>query len=156
MKNNIKLRPATMSDAEFLFKLRNDPETRKASRDSEKIIWKDHLEWLHKSLINPNRQIWIAWDEGITMSFPVGTCRSDYEKKDNCYEISWAVAYGARNQGVGKDMVKILAWRLQLENKNLRAEIKLDNTASIKIAEFVGMKFHHKVGSILHYYRIVN
>ncbi len=47
----MRLRPATMVDAEFLLKLKNDPVMRKfAVVTHKKILKKDHLKWLSTHL----------------------------------------------------------------------------------------------------------
>jgi len=46
-----KFRIARITDAKFLFDLKNDKDVRKWSIASkEKIKWDNHLEWLHKHL----------------------------------------------------------------------------------------------------------
>lgn len=148
--NNIELRPATMSDAETLFKWRNDPLTRKMSTNSEEVYWHIHLDWLQKSLRNPNRQIWIAWHKGCTLSYPVGTCRWDYDSETDYYELSWTVCPLSRGQKIGKIIVDIMVHKF-LQDKNIKAEIKENNHASFRIASYVGMEMHTQVKNIVHF-----
>jgi len=171
--NNIILKPATMADSKLLMDWRNDPETIKASHNSKAVTIKKHFEWLKNTIKNPDKQLFIAWkisgiignkygDIGDVLQ-PVGTIRSDYHLEENCYELSWTVAPKARGQGIGKQMVSTLAKRMA--DKNIRAEIKPENVASIKIAEAAGMKFdkvEYRYTSdtekepVLHYYRVSN
>ena len=124
------LRPAEMEDAEHLHAWRNDPDTRRASRDQSEIEFDSHLIWLKESHENPDRRIFIAEMDGI----PVGTVRSDLS--DGVFELSWTVAPDARGQGIGKRMVALHA--AQIEGP-IRAEVRIGNVASVRIAEHVGM-----------------
>lgn len=48
---SIKLRPATIEDAQDLFRWKNDPVTRRFSiLTKNKIKWEDHLEYLNKNI----------------------------------------------------------------------------------------------------------
>lgn len=162
MNENIKLTPATPSDADMLLQWRNDPETRKMSRDTGNTEPKDHMAWLSELLDNPNRKLFIAWKRisktdisgglgfGYNLARAIGSVRADYDPGRDIHELSWTVAPEARGRGVGKRMVKIVADQL----KNIRAEIKSGNVASVKIAEHCGMEFDREdARGILHYSR---
>lgn len=163
MEKRITLKLATMNDAAILLQWRNDPRTRNASHNSEIIKMGDHLVWLSKTLNNPDRKLYIAWEKitdhddpkyvEISIVRPVGTVRVDWDKLTGIYELSWTVAPEARNKDIGKKIVAMVA--NQLENKCIRAEMKSSNLASIKIAEFIGMKLLHKenANNVLHYFR---
>jgi len=84
--NQIILRPATIRDAKLLYKWRNDPQTRLASRNQGELTFEEHLSWLKKSLASENRAIYIAEIAGA----PVATARTDYANHE--YELSWTVA----------------------------------------------------------------
>lgn len=128
--DELHLRPATLEDSEILHTWRNDPAVRQASHDQSEIELQAHQIWLRESLANPERKIFIAEMGGI----PVGTVRSDF--KDGAYELSWTVAPEVREQGIGKRMVAMLA--SQIEGP-IRAEVRIGNVASVRIAEHVGM-----------------
>jgi RimJ/RimL family protein N-acetyltransferase len=123
---------ARAEDAALLLKWRNDPKTRSFSRNSGKITVDEHSRWFSSSLKNPNRQIYLAEIDGN----PVGTVRADF---DGCfYELSWTVAPEARGRNIGKQMVSKLLEKL---NGSVRAKVKKENLASIRIARYVGMSF---------------
>lgn len=126
MNENIKLRPVTIQDAELLLDWRNDPQTRQASHNTGEIQIEEHISWLESTLNNVNRSLFIAEEKDV----PVGTVRSDYS--DGVYELSWTVTPFARGRGVGKRMVSILANQI---SGPIRAEVKSENEASIRIAE---------------------
>lgn len=135
------LRPATMDDAETLFRWRNDPVTRENSISQNIVPWDNHVAWLSASLKRPDRTILIAG------SIPVGTVR--FDTIGDITEMSWTIAPEARGKGVGFQMVSAAS-----EGKSLVAKILKHNIASQKIAEKAGfvmlkdsdlqewMKFH--------------
>lgn len=131
-----KLRPATVADTDLLLSWRNDPETRRQSKTSGEISRQDHVAWLDGVLADPDRRLLIAEADGG----PVGSVRAD--RQAECWLLSWAVAPPARGKGYGKAIVAAMVDGLQGE---IRAEVKSDNTASLRIAEAVGMT---KIGEI--------
>lgn len=130
-EKNLTFRKATIDDAKILFDWRNDPETRRQSINTGEIIWDKHLEWFKKSLINPNRKIMIA----MFQDEEVGTIRLDIEKPYS--ELSWTVASSARGRGIGTKMVERA---VKFFERPLKAQIKPENLASIKIAETAGFE----------------
>jgi hypothetical protein len=54
---NIEIRSAAKEDAEYLFKLANDPGTRKNSFNPKPIEWFEHKSWFSEKLQNPNNQL---------------------------------------------------------------------------------------------------
>lgn len=133
-----------MSDAGILYKWRNDPQTRAASHNQDEIDFDTHLKWVEKSLKDTNRKIYIA-EVG---NLPVGTVRSDYNK--GICELSWTVNPEYRGQGIGRQMVTLLAKQIK---GPIRAEVKAENLASSRIAEACGMKIETSKDGILYYFR---
>jgi RimJ/RimL family protein N-acetyltransferase len=144
MVDEILLRPARMEDSEILLAWRNDPAVRQASRDRSEIELQAHQIWLRESLENPDREIYIAERDGV----PVGTVRSDFDGET--HELSWTVAPEVREQGIGKTMVALLA--VQIVGP-IRAEVRIGNVASVRIAEHVGMKLESVEEGIQHFRR---
>lgn len=135
----MKLRPATMEDAKLLLAWRNDPETRKASINTEEVTWDGHIAWLKRTLNDqpdpPNRYLFVAEEEGT----PVGTVRLDRLAEDQGgFELSWTVAPEARGRGVGRQMVETATKLPILLSERFIARIKPDNLASLKIVAAVG------------------
>lgn len=135
----VRLRPATIADAELLFVWRNDPLTRQQSIHTEPVVWDSHLAWLETSLRNPNRQLYIA--EGIVQDAPgqpliLGTVRAD--KLDEEYELSWTVAPEQRGKGWGRKLVAALIEILPAQ-ASYTAIVLHSNPASQRIAESLGL-----------------
>lgn len=144
MASDISLRRASMDDLEVLREWRNDPLTREASHNKNEVTREEHEQWLKATLSNPNRQLYVAEENGI----PVGTVRADFS--DGSYELSWTVTPKVRGRGIAKRMVAQLASQIK---DTVRAEIKVGNTASARIAENCGMKFEYEKDGVMYYRR---
>jgi len=144
MSDRITLRQATLDDLGMLFSWRNDPDTRRASRNTGDVSRHEHETWLKATLKNPDRRLYIAEEDGHA----VGTIRAD--RAGGFYELSWTVAPEARGRGVGERMVRALAGRIE---QPIEAWIKPWNTASIRIAEGAGMTRERMEDGMLLYRR---
>lgn len=142
--DDVHLRPVTMKDWEILLQWRNDTETRNNSHHIELVGEEEHKVWLESVLSNNNRQMYLA----LEYDTPVGVVRADFDKDNDVYELSWTVSPDMRGKGIGKIIVKILAQKL---NYRIRAEVKKNNTASVKIAEYAGMTLQKEENGTLHY-----
>lgn len=146
----LQLRLARLDDADLLLAWRNDAATRQASHDTSPVIEAAHVQWLTKTLSSPHRQLYMAERAGV----PVGTVRVDAPDADGGgHLLSWTVSPTARGSGVGAAMVAHVAGSLP---GPIRAEIKVGNTASIRIAQAAGMAFVREVDGVLHYQRGVH
>jgi RimJ/RimL family protein N-acetyltransferase len=144
MASKIKLRRAIMNDSDILYQWRNDPLTRVNSYNSGEVNKEDHIKWLKSTLSNPNRKLYIASEDGT----PIGTVRADLS--EGVYELSWTVSPSARGRGVGKRMVLLLANEIK---SSIRAEVKVGNEASKRIAEYVGMKLVEEKDGVQYFQR---
>lgn len=140
----LRLRPASLEDAELLLRWRNEPSTRDASLRTTPIGRDEHIAWLQASLGDPKRRLLVAELRGI----PVGTVRADREEAGHV--LSWTVSPECRGYGVGKAMVRLLADAI---TGPIRAEIRRGNMASMRIAEAAGMGLVREDDGILHYSR---
>lgn len=138
----IVFEPAKIDDAELLLAWRNDPLTRELSHNKEPISLEAHIKWLSKVLENSNRQLFIA----LVGQDKIGTVRAD--KLESTTELSWTIAPEARGKGFGKSMLKQF---VELTDRPISAEVLESNTASIKMAEFVGMKCQANQDGVLKY-----
>jgi len=144
MNETIKLRPATLGDAEILLEWRNDSATRNASHNTAEVERNEHISWLSRTLGNLDCKLYVAEENGE----PVGTVRADFA--DGVWELSWTVSPKARERGVAKRMVVVLANEIL---EPIRAEVKAGNIASAWIAEHVGMVFKQEIDGVLQYKR---
>ena len=144
MSETIKLRSATIRDADLLLEWRNDAETRKASHNMDEVQRDQHISWLSRTLDNRDRGLFVAEKNGV----PVGTVRSDLS--DGVWELSWTTAPSARGRGLAKRMVFLLAQQIP---EPIRAEVKAGNIASARVAEHAGMEFDREAEGVLHYRR---
>lgn len=133
-----------MTDAALLLAWRNDPATRASSHSAASITDDTHASWLAQSLADPNRRLMIAMLDGR----PAGTVRADLGQ--GVWELSWTVAPSHRGQGIGPRMVRLLAESIA---EPIRAEVKVGNVASIRIAEAAGMLLVREANGVLHYGR---
>jgi len=140
--STLQLRLATLKDADVLFRWRNDAVTRQFSLQQDPILPEQHLQWLTSSIQNPQRRLYIAELE----QSQVGTLRVDIIEDTSV--VSWTVAPEARNKGIAKSMLINL---LQNIHGPVKAQILDSNTASIKVAESVGMTLINTDGNILNY-----
>jgi RimJ/RimL family protein N-acetyltransferase len=95
----LKLRPATLDDAQLLFDGRNAEAVRRWSLDTAAIEWPQHLNWLNASLRNPQRLLLIAEaDDGA-----VGVLR--YDLRGFEAEVSLYLLEGRLGLGWGKALL---------------------------------------------------
>ena len=144
MTEAIQLRPATLDDAATLLKWRNDDATRTASHHTAAVHEDEHLSWLARTLASPDRRLYVAEEHDL----PVGTVRAD--RSAGSWELSWTVAPEARGRGVAKRMVATLARQIP---EPIRAEVKVGNAASARIAEHAGMELERELDGVLHFQR---
>ena len=138
----ITFRIARIEDVNMLLTWRNDPETRKSSITTDTVDRDEHVDWFAKSLSSKERTIYIA----EIMDTPVGTIRDDLV--GDKHFLSWTIASEKRNQGMGKVMLRKFFHKYR---RKFFSQIKMDNLASISIAESAGMKFARVSDGLLTY-----
>lgn len=140
----LSLRAATKQDSDLLLSWRNDSVTRKASHNMAVISGQEHDAWFNNSLSNKARRIFIAEVKGV----PVGTVRADLINSEHL--LSWMVSPEHRGKRVAKGMLLLFAIHI---NEAICAHIKAENLASVRVAEYVGMKLEKEVDGVLYYRR---
>lgn len=124
----IHIRFAEKSDLMDVFDWRNEPETRKASFNTNEVDLDTHKEWFEKSLKNKNRTLFIALNENYEK---IGQIR--FDKKQNFAELYIAITQNKRGKGYGTNLIS-KACNLYLDNSDaefLIANIKTNNSASL-------------------------
>lgn len=125
----LTIRRARPDDAERLWKWRNDPVTRQASRNTEEVPLEQHLRWLEGSLSRTDRVLLIAESGGE----PVGTVRFDM-RDDGYLEVSINLAPEARGRKMGAACLgEACDFVLAHGPIGFHAAIRRDNAASIRI-----------------------
>lgn len=129
----LTLREARQSDADYLFVLANDPVTRNNSFNSEPIDWKDHVRWFEKALNDPDKYIFVAYQDGNK----VGVVRFETGSET---VVGVTVDPLFRGKGLAAGIIRngcLKFW--EHRSDDIIAYIKLGNIASIK--SFVNARF---------------
>jgi len=124
-----RLRPATLDDAERLFRWRCDPATHRYSFGAPPS-WDDHLGWLRDRLADTRSDLRIL----LAGDRPAGTVRLDRRDRrawGPLCEVSITIAPDCRGRGLGKAALALVrrlepAWPLI-------ARVKADNRASRRL-----------------------
>ncbi len=136
-QRNIKLRLANKDDCIFLYEWRNDFASKKASRFTKKISYEEHIDWFSKSLKNPEIKIYVALENDKR----IGQIRFDKQVKEA--EVSITIDPKERGKGYGSMIVKEGSKKYFQDEPNikvLRAEIRPENSSSIRVFEKSGYK----------------
>lgn len=127
----LKLRKVNKEDCKILFDWTNDPAVRENAFNTEPVKWKEHQKWFATKLKNENDQIFLLVKDGV----PVGQIR--FEKEEDYWKLSYSIANEHRGQGLGKELVKL---GLEEVQGKVRAWVKKDNPASLKVFEGIGFR----------------
>lgn len=122
----VTLRPAAITDAETLWRWRNDIDTRRASWDGRTVALPDHVAWLRETLARPDRRLYVA----MLGTAAVGTARLDVEGV--AAEVSITVSPEWRGRGLAPRVLDALIRAAfgELGIERLVARIKCDNRPS--------------------------
>ena len=124
----VRLRPATIDDAEFLFALRTDAEVQRRSFHPAPT-WDDHVVWFRSALDDATRRLFVIECESV----PVGQVRLDAVGDHEV--VSVAITEAARGRGVGRRALRAVN---SIATHDLVAHIQPDNTPSIAMFSNVG------------------
>ncbi|CAG8865113.1 UDP-2,4-diacetamido-2,4,6-trideoxy-beta-L-altropyranose hydrolase [Pseudomonas fluorescens] len=131
----LRMRPATLGDAQLLFDGRNTEAVRRWSLETGVIEWPAHQNWLTASLSNPRRLLLIAEaDDG-----PVGVLRYDLrgftaEVSIYLFEGRFGLGWGRALLARGEDVVKA-HWP---ELESLTAQVLPANRPSLSVFREAG------------------
>lgn len=126
---NLIFRKAKLEDSLRILEWRNDIETRANSLQQNEIKPEEHQEWFRRSLVNPNRLIYMVEDDAAV----VGVIRTDTVEGER--ELSWIISPDHRGRGYGK---KMLSQFVATHPYQYFARIRKQNEASLKMAFAAG------------------
>mgnify|MGYP001591577769 CR=1 FL=1 len=128
-------RLATLADAAWLLRLRNDPATVAASRVQAPVTAHDHVAWLERTLDDSTRRLMIAMPMAAAayqcaIGEPFGTYRLDGVGGGEI-EVSLTVAPEHRTRGLAREIIELASRHAVREGADvLVAEIRRDNIPS--------------------------
>jgi RimJ/RimL family protein N-acetyltransferase len=150
VRDVISYRVAEMTDAQFLFDLKNDPGVRESSILSRNgVQWSDHCDWLFSTLGNTEVALWIVLVDGV----PAGTFRIDRVSESRA-EAAIHLAAAFRRNGLGARILR--DWCKDIGVKWV-AKIVDTNAASIRLftnAGFVAVDSQEVNGIPYHNYEL--
>lgn len=141
---SLALRLACADDSKNVFEWRNDERTRKYSGDGDFISLEQHERWFTAMLIDSARKMLIAEEGGVR----VGVVR--YDIAGDKAEVSIYLVPGNSGRGLGESiLVAGEAWlsRACPDVRELRAVVRRENAASLRIFESAGFEPHSTVFS---------
>lgn len=137
----MKVRPATMEDALDVLEWRNDPTTRAMSRTTDVVEREGHLAWFERTIGSDRTSLLIGEHEG----HKVGMVRIDADG-----EVSINLNPASRGKGLARPF---LTAALDTAEGPFIAEIKPENTASIRLFEGAGFYAVESGHELLRYRR---
>lgn len=138
----LHVRRAKLDDATILFDWRNDPTSRQASRETEPIEWADHISWLRKLLLAPDRLLVIVEESGKS----IGTVRFDRLNEEE-WEVSITVSPSTRGAGRASGILDAALGYFSessLEKPALVAYMRSENEASQRTFMRLGFNEDHR------------
>lgn len=136
-EKKISLRTATEADMADLLAWRNHPDTRGASFNTDPIAPETHEAWFKKKLASADTVIYIA----ISGTDKIGTIR--FEDNGETIKTSVMLNPAFFGKGLGPKVISLATEKYLREKspaKPIVAEIKTDNTASLKAFAKAGFK----------------
>jgi len=145
----ISLKKASFSDIEFLWYLRNQLGVCKYSRQSRKVSWKEHIEWIMPIIFGTtNKELFIIKNFKI----PIGQVRFDWANNKKV-EISISISKEFQRKGFAFKSLNLAIEKIKKEKRaqELTAEINKNNIPSIKLFEKLNFKRDTKKENWLKY-----
>ena len=149
--DGVRIRRATMADADLLLRWRNDPATRAASLEQAEIPLPAHRSWLRGALGDPARVLLI----GENGAGPVGQVR--FDRHETGAEVSITVAPELRGTIGGLLLERaVRLFRSRSPRGELTARVRVDNEASRRLFERSGFRLVGDRAGILLYHAVAS
>jgi ribosomal protein S18 acetylase RimI-like enzyme len=130
MENNIKVRKVIREDSRRVWEIRNHPEARKISNNTEEIPFEKHNPWFDKKYFTgQDNYCYVLEDKNNKV---IGYCRFDIDEENNNYITSIAVDFDAQGKGMGSFLLKH-ALEMMGSKKEIVAQTFKKNIPSTKI-----------------------
>lgn len=144
----VAVRPARADDADAVLRWRNDPLTRAMSRTPDAVGPEAHAAFWERVLTDPELKFLIGEIDGR----PFGV--SAFEKVDGEWEASLHIDPAQRGVGLAAPLIRA-GIRAAFDHRAplLRAEIKEDNAASLRVFEANGFTRNDRRDDLLIYCR---
>lgn len=133
--SNLFLRLADISDLDMYYEWANDPVVRSNSFNSAPIPYEDHVKWFNKAVSRDDVVLYVLMDADKA----VGQIRINIT--NSVAEISYSIASDFRGMGYGSKIVLLLIDKIRVDRpeiQTIRARVKPDNNASLKVFENQG------------------
>ena len=134
----MRLRRARADDCEAIWRINNDPEARKHSKQTADIPLAEHEAWYARALADPQATIWIV-EHGSVIA---GVVRFAREK--NAATVSIALSPKQRRRGLGTQALMDACHRYQDENPGVSIEAWIAEGNKASVAAFQKAGFHLK------------
>lgn len=128
--------PASPEDSIDIWTWRNNKKTQDMFLNQNAVSWNSHKDWFEKSLLNPDRYMYIGYTE---KKEKIGICRFDKNLTKNTAEVSINLNPTMRNKKLSHPFLGACIVIFFYHNKiPLTAKIKNENIASINCFEKSG------------------
>jgi RimJ/RimL family protein N-acetyltransferase len=129
------LRPMQMADAERILAWRNQPHIREAMFTTGEISLEDHLAWMERTITDKQTHTFIYEDGG----HPLGYVKIE-EEGNGVWRWGFYIGHKAAVKGSGSRMLCLALDHIfdTCCGTNVKAQVKPDNPASIRIHERLG------------------
>lgn len=134
----LRLDHVTVDDCEGVFAVASDPEVRRFFFSTGEVQWTDHVRWFTNRLARGDAPFYAIREPDGNVA---GYIRFEREK-GRCV-LSIALRRTARGKGIGSRLLREAAARFFAEDPempSLTAEVRADNTASVRAFEKAGFE----------------
>jgi RimJ/RimL family protein N-acetyltransferase len=146
----MEIRPASEADSREVWTWRNDPGTRRQSRNTSFIEWTDHAQWFSSILSSRETLSLIGVDDDRQIK--IGVTRFDLDVRMHQARVSVNLNPFCRGQGLSTEFLLLSVNFFLLDHDvHLDAEVRLANLASAEIFRSVGFEIATEDHEYMHF-----
>ena len=138
---SFKIEKLTKKHARFLFKLRNDHDSRKFSKNKKSLNYKEHVKWLENSLKNKNFRGFIFSKSSNKVAYV------RFKIKNSQAYVSIALSKKYRNKGFSKEILLIA--EKKIKKKTFYSYVNINNVKSISLFRSLNYYKYKKLKNFL-------